>query len=95
MAQQDENTGTYEQDIDNWKKDLKEAREQVVGIEVFASYSSLIVVWFFFCRNVVNININLSQIYNVNDNSINRVLTFPVKTLEKSFKISFSVGLEL
>ena len=44
MAQRDENTGTYEEDIDNWKKDLKEAREQVVGIEVFASYSSLIVV---------------------------------------------------
>ena len=44
MAHRDENTGTYEQDIENWKKDLKEAHEQVVGIEVFASYSSLIVV---------------------------------------------------
>ena len=49
----------------------------------------------FFCRNVVNININLSQIYNVNDNSINRISTFPVKMLEKSFKILFSVRLEL
>ena len=94
MAQRDENTSTYEEDIDNWKKDLKEAHEQVVGIEVFASYSSLIVVCFF-CRIVVNININWSQIYNVNDNSINRVSMFPVKMLEKSFKISFSVRLEL
>ena len=49
----------------------------------------------FFCRIVININMNWSQIYNVNNNSINRVSMLPVKTLEKSLKISFSVGLEL